>query len=128
MYEYPFEKLKVWNKGRQLAVEIYSVAAKFSQKDKSGMDFSLRNTAVEFTTALSEGNWKNGPEKSLKTIENAHGHLMELLSLIIVAKDLDLIEETVYNELRKDINEISVILISFKKGIQNRVEKKDEAA
>ena len=124
MYEYPFEKLKIWQNGKELAVEVYSTANSFPAKDKSGIGEYLKEAAVKVTTSLSEGNWRTSSDNARASLDDSHLNLMELLSLVIVARDLEVLSEEVYHQLREKINDLSIMLLAFKKSLNNKADKK----
>jgi four helix bundle protein len=129
MYEYPFEKLKIWQSGKALAVEVCSTAIGLPARDKSGLSESLRHSALKLTSSLSEGNWKTSSDHARSSIDKAHLNLMELLSLIIVAHDMELISVAIYEQIREKINELSIMLLAFKKSLGSRgVKKAEESA
>ena len=128
MYEYPFEKLKIWQSGKELAIEIISLAATLPPKEKSGLGEFMRHSALKLTGSLSEGNWRSSTDNARSSIDSAHLSLMELLSLIIVSYDLELIGPEVYEQLREKVNDLSIMLLAFKKSLGSRGKKEDDEA
>lgn len=124
MYEYPFEKLKIWQNGKDLVRSIYQESGKFPSKEKNEMGQYLRASSVRLTASLSEGNWKTSNDQARHSIDRAHLCLMEVLSLIIVSRDLDFMAEETYTSIRSKINDLSIMLLAFKKSLGSKAEKK----
>ena len=89
-HTYSFEKLEVWKNARSLAKAIYVLSSKFSNSEKFGLASQIQRTAVSVSSNIAEGSGRNSPKEKIRFIEIVYGSLMETLSQLFIAKDLDL--------------------------------------
>lgn len=107
MHTYAFEKLEVWKLSRQLVKKIYKISRNFPVDEKYGMKSQLRRAGVSVPTNLAEGSARKTNKDKANFTTNSYSSLMEVLNLLILATDLEYINENIVNELRPDIEEIS---------------------
>ena len=127
MYEYPFEKLKVWQNARTLSADVLRTFHKITPKEKFGITPFIVKAAMDVSKNIATGNWKSSTETTRESVDNSHGALMCLLCHIIIAHDLDVIDNETYSEIREKINDLSIMLLAFKKSLNNRDKKTEEA-
>jgi len=89
-HTYSFEKLEAWKNARSLAKAIYVLSSKFSNSEKFGLASQIQRTAVSVSSNIAEGSGRNSPKEKIRFIEIVYGSLMETLSQLFIAKDLDL--------------------------------------
>jgi four helix bundle protein len=106
MYQFYFEKLRVWQSARELNKNIYQLTAKFSPNEKYNLTNQIRRASVSVTCNLAEGNSRRTMPDRSRFIHIAHGSLMEVLNLAILAKDLNYITQ---QDLRSVRNQIQAI-------------------
>ena len=121
MYTYYFEKLDVWKKSIAFCTLIYKLTKSFPENEKFGMISQLRRASVSVPTNIAEGLSRDWFKDQARFSTIAYGSLMEVLNLLIIANRVELIEEEMYLELRKDVDEISNKLNSLKKTQLSKV-------
>jgi len=121
MYTYYFEKLDVWKKSIAFCTLIYKLTKSFPENEKFGMISQLRRASVSVPTNIAEGLSRDSFKDQARFSTIAYGSLMEVLNLLIIANRVELIEEEMYLELRKDVDEISNKLNSLKKTQLSKV-------
>jgi four helix bundle protein len=107
MYLFSFEKLDVWKRSRVFVKEIYKLSARFPKEEKFGMTSQIRSAAVSVPTNLAEGIARKTPRDQSNFTTMSFSSLMEVLNLLIISADLNIIEESEYQEIRPLIEEIS---------------------
>ena len=90
-YKFSFEKLNVWIDSKELIKMIYKLTYKFPDEEKFSLTCQLRRASVSVASNLAEGT-------SRKT-NIAFSSLMEVLSQVIIAKELNFVEENDYQIL-----------------------------
>ena len=117
MREYAFEKLVVWQEARELTKWIYQITADFPETEKFGLTNQMRRAAVSIASNIAEGSGRKGFKEQQQFYRVAYSSLMELLSQLILAYDLNyLTENKLDSELRPRIESISSKLYSLRKG------------
>jgi four helix bundle protein len=107
MRQFSFERLDVWQRGRELCKFIYQVSQKFPSDERFGATQQIRRAALSITCNLAEGSSRHKSLEKARYTEVAYGSLMEVLNVLILAADLNFMEESTLHELRPLIEEIS---------------------
>ncbi len=107
MYQFSFERLNVWQQGRELGKQIYRISKNFPPDERFGATQQVRRAAISITCNLAEGSSRHKAVEKARFTEIAYGSLMEVLNLLVMAVDLEFIGENVLAETRPLIEEIS---------------------
>ncbi len=100
MRAYYFEKLEVWQRGRQLIRNVYRISRKFPDDEKYGMTQQIRRACISINCNLAEGTSRQTGKEQARFSEIAFGSLMEVLNLLILASDLFYLKEAEVLEQR----------------------------
>ncbi len=114
MRQFYFEKLDVWQKGRQFIKQVYLISKKFPADEKYGMTQQIRRACTSVNCNIAEGTSRHSGKDQARFTEIAFGSLMEVLNLLIIASDLEYITEAAVNDLRPLIEEIGNKLNSLR--------------
>lgn len=102
-----FRKLRVWEKAKDLAVDIY----KLTDTEKIARDYSLRDqmrrSAVSISSNIAEGDERGTNKDSVRFLYMARGSAAELLTQTIIAKETGYLKEIIFERIEKEIEEIS---------------------
>ena len=105
-----FEELKVWQKGVDLAAEIY----KLTKESELGKDFGLRDqmrrAVVSISSNIAEGDELDTQKQSLRHFYIAKGSCAELYTQIIIAERVGYLNLESANYYRSKCKEISRML------------------
>ena len=115
MRTYAFEKLVVWQEMRVLCKVVYQVTATFPETEKFGLVTQLQRSAISVSSNIAEGSGRitDKDKKYFYTI--AYASLMELLNQLILATDLELLDEDFLNfSIRPQIEKVSLSLYKLK--------------
>ena len=116
MYIYSFEKLDVWNKARILSAKIYSSSAKFPKEETYGLTSQIRRAVVSVSSNIAEGTSRTSYKDKARFTTIAYSSLMEVLSQLILAVDLEYINTDEYDKIRPLIEEVGNKLNSLRKS------------
>ena len=75
----------------------------------------LNRAALSVVSNIAEGSSRTSPKDQAHFIQVSYSSLMEVACQLIIARDLGYPEESVYDELRKKIEEISNKLNALRK-------------
>lgn len=113
---YSFENLLVWQKSRVLAKEIYKLTATFPKEELFGITSQMRRCSISIPSNLAEGSSRRTNKDKARFTEIAFGSGLELLNQLIIALDLNYIEESKYLEIRIKLQEVTFLLDALQKA------------
>jgi len=105
-HSYSFEKLDVWQNGREYVVFIYKLTDKFPDKEKFGIISQIRRASISITSNIAEGSSRSSLKEQIRYVEIAYGSALETYCQLISSLDLDFIsieEFQIGNQLLKEI-------------------------
>lgn len=123
MKTYSFEKLQVWQLSKVLTKDIYLITKTYPDDEKFGLTSQLRRASISVCSNLAEGSSRNSYKDKARFTEIAYGSLMEILNQLILSLDLTFINQTEYEQLRIQIEEISNLLNGLRKSQLNNINK-----
>lgn len=118
-YKFSFEKLNVWIDSKELIKLIYTITKDFPHEEKFGLTNQLRRASVSIASNLAEGTSRNTNKDKAHFTTLSFSSLMEILNQIIIARELNFIEENNYQILRTEIEKISNKLNALRKAQLN---------
>jgi len=104
---YGFEKLKVWCEARKLSGNIYTLTNGFPNHERFGLTNQIRRAAVSVMANIVEGSSRRSKKDFAHFITISYSSLMEVLSHMYLAKDLDYMDEPHFQEEKQHITKIS---------------------
>ena len=114
-----FKELIVWAKSHELTLEIYKVTKGFPSDEKYGMVSQMRRAAYSIPANIIEGHSRKSKNEFLQFLSIAKGSLEELKYFVILAADLDYIAVEEQNKIDGLTTEVSKLLYSFTKRVEN---------
>lgn len=106
-YTFSFEKLNVWIDSKELVKLIYSVTKDFPSEEKFGLTNQLRRASISIASNLAEGTSRKTSKDKAHFTTLSFSSLMEVLNQIIIAKELNFLNEDNYKIIRTEIEKIS---------------------
>lgn len=113
---YSFENLLVWQKSRALTKEIYKLTSTFPKEEAFGITSQMRRCSISIPSNLAEGSSRRTNKDKARFTEIAFGSGLELLNQLIIALDLNYIEESKYLEIRIKLQEVTFLLDALQKA------------
>jgi four helix bundle protein len=105
-----FEELVVWQKARQLAVEIHQACA----AGRAARDFSLvdqlRRAAISVSSNIAEGFERKRPASFAQFLEYARGSCAELRAQLYLASDVGWLPPEEFRKLMHHAEEVGRLL------------------
>ncbi|HKM40654.1 MAG TPA: four helix bundle protein [Patescibacteria group bacterium] len=111
-----FKKLIVWAKARELAQDIYKIAAKFPNFETHAAKSQIIRSATSIGANIAEGNGQLYPKKQISFLNNALGSASETRHWLIVALDNKYISKEEYDLCDGHLIEITKMLIGLIKN------------
>ena len=106
-HTFAFEKLEVWKLDKKLATSVYKVTKSFPSEERFGLVSQMNRAAVSVASNIAEGSARRGRKDKANFYQIAYSSLMEVTSQLLIAKDLEFVQENTQSILRKKIYEIS---------------------
>lgn len=106
-----FKDLIVWQKARDLAVEVYKITENFPKHEKYGLSSQMQRSAVSISSNIAEGYRRFHLKEKRQFTSVAFGSGAELESQLEIAKKI--YPNVSYDEAEKMIADIMKILNSF---------------
>lgn len=116
MYLFSFEKLEVWNDARILAKMVYEITASFPTTEKYGLTNQMNRAAISVVSNIAEGTSRKTANDKARFMHIAFGSLIELLSQLIIVKDLGWLDEERYENGRSQIEKVANKLNALEKA------------
>lgn len=92
-----FRELDAYKEGKKLIKEVYRLLKKFPKEEQYAMCDQLRRAAISITSNIAEGSGRNSFKEKVHFLEFSYGSLMEVLSQMDVACDLEYITVEEFN-------------------------------
>lgn len=113
-HTYSFEKLEVWQEARKLVVWIYAITHSFPPDEKFGLTMQLRRAAISVFSNHAEGSARNTAKAYFSQL--AYSSLVEVLNQLIIANDLDFIDEILLTEGRNRIEQLTQRIAALRRS------------
>ena len=117
-----FRELKVWEKAHRLTLQVYRMTKNFSFDEGFGLTVQLRRAAASVPTNIAEGCGRDSERELARFMSIAAGSASEVEYQLLLACDLNYIQDETYRELNQQVNEVKRILNSFIQKLTAQVE------
>jgi four helix bundle protein len=112
-----FTNLKTWQHHYQIVLEIYKITATFPKDEQFGLTSQLRRSSASITANIAEGFGRHHRKDKKRFYIHARGSNTESQNHIILAKDLGLIHENIFQDLFDRLSEGRKLLNSLIRGL-----------
>ena len=108
-----FRDLQVWEKAHKLTLAVYSVTGTFPREERYGLTSQIRRASSSIPANIAEGCGRNGDNELRRFLEIAMGSASELEYHMLLARDLKMLDPTLYDQLNEQTCEVKRMLSSF---------------
>jgi four helix bundle protein len=108
-----FRELKVWEKAHCLTIQVYRITKNFPSDERFGLTVQLRRSAASVPTNISEGCGRDSERELARFMSIAAGSASEVEYQMLLACDLNYIQDETHKELNQQVNEVKRMLNSF---------------
>lgn len=88
MHRRPYEKLVVWQKSMDLAVEVYGLARLFPEEEQEVLIPELMRATIAVPSKIAEGQGRGHKGEFYRHLSIAHGSLARVETYLAIAEDL----------------------------------------
>lgn len=115
-----FTDLEAWNKAHLLVLDVYKISKNFPKDELYGITNQLRRAASSVTANIAEGFARYHFKEKIKFYYNSRGSVAEVQDFLLLAKDLNYINEKECNELFDRCNEVGRLVNGLIKSIEKQ--------
>lgn len=108
--ENSFEKLIVWKKAHIFVLEVYALTRLFPSDEKFLLVNQLRRSSSSIAANIVEGNERKTKKEFIQFLYTAKASLSETKYHILLAKDLNYLDNKIYSKLITEANEIGKLI------------------
>lgn len=102
-----FEDLKVWQKAREVNLQIYNLSNNGAFSKDFGLRDQIRRASVSILSNIAEGYERNGNKEFCQFLSIAKASAGEVRAQLYIAKDLEYISDAEFTEVVNKLLEIS---------------------
>lgn len=113
-----FRDLQVWHKAHLLVLASYRFTSGFPKQELYGITSQIRRCAASIAANIAEGCGKRGNGEFQRYLNIAAGSASELEYHFLLARDLNLLDETDYQKLNSSIIEVKRMLASLVRKVE----------
>ncbi|WP_302823989.1 four helix bundle protein [Leyella stercorea] len=114
-----FQNILAWQKAYDFVLDVYKYTKSFPESEKYGLISQFQRAAVSIIANIAEGYKKIGKADKLRFMNISQGSLEECRCYVILSRDLEYIDNDVYNILYSKIEEASKLLNGYCKAMLN---------
>jgi four helix bundle protein len=105
-----FQKLRVWQLAKDLAVRIYKIIKSTPLSKDFGLRDQIQRAAVSVPSNIAEGDESGTNKNSIQYFYTAKGSIAELQTQIIIAHEIGYLDLALKNDLITECDLISIML------------------
>ena len=114
-----FQKLKVWQRAKDLAVYIYRIINQSPFTRDYFLKDQIWRSAISIPSNIAEGDELDTNKQSVKFFYIAKGSTAELLNQVIIAHEIGYLSQSQFDFLSEECNAISSMLTRLIKARSN---------
>lgn len=110
-----FTDLNAWKEGHKLVLIVYGATKDFPQKETFGLTNQMRRAVVSVTSNVAEGFSRMSVNDKYHFYSMAHGSLMELQNQLLIARDVQYLQEIKFDEIIRQTIVVSKLISGLKR-------------
>ena len=116
-----FEKLKIWQKAMDIAVKVYEISTLLPNDEKFNLIHQIKKCAVSIPSNIAEGSGRNSDKEFMHFLGIANGSTFELITQLILAKRLKLVNEDIIQPAINQLVEVTNMNFAFQKTLKEKI-------
>jgi four helix bundle protein len=112
--------LKVWQISLDLTETLYRLSADWPKHEQYGLVNQIRRAAVSVPANVAEGAGRRSTGEFIQFVGIARGSLAEVETLLIIARRLGYVEDSVCRELLEGIYELGRMTTGLMQSLEQR--------
>lgn len=113
-----FHKLIIWQRSHQLALKVYALSKLFPNEELFGLTSQIRRAASSIATNIAEGSGRTSNKDFAHFLQIAIGSASEVEYELLLAHDLDYINDFDYQVLTEETIAIRKMIIKYQSELK----------
>jgi four helix bundle protein len=113
-----FRKLQVWHKAHRLVVDVYAATTTLPTEERYGLTSQVLRASVSIPANIAEGCGRGSDAELAHFLQIAMGSASELEYHLLLTRDLNLLKDSDYEQLERQVIEVKRMLASFIKRLR----------
>src|SRR5438132_9985253 len=113
-----FRNLKVWERAHELTLELYRMTGRFPREELFGLTSQMRRCSASIGANIAEGCGKRGNNEFQRFLQIASGSASELDYQLLLARDLEFLDETDYKHIAGELLQLRKMLTTLLQKVQ----------
>ena len=114
-----FHKLGIWQRSHQLTLDVYKVSKSFPKDELFGLTSQIRRAASSIPTNIAEGCGRSSNKDYAHFLQIAIGSASEVEYELLLAHDLEYINEEAFNTLTSETIAIRKMIIKYQSELKD---------
>ena len=114
-----YRDLKVWQKGREIIGHVYKITRDMPAEELYGLTSQLRRAAVSVPSNIAEGYGRGSRRDYIRFLKTARGSLYEIQTQLILAVDLELLDESDVSPIWSETDQCAGMLHKLIESLSN---------
>lgn len=115
-----FKDLRVWQKSYALTLDVYRNTASFPSEELYGLTSQIRRAAASIPSNIAEGYWRGHTSEYIRFVSIAYGSLAEVLTQLMLSRDLGYMDETSYNSVSSQYEDLERMLAALIRSLKSK--------
>lgn len=113
-----FKGLKVWERSHKLTLSVYKASVGFPRDEMYGLTSQMRRASASIPANIAEGCGRESEADFARFLQIAAGSASELEYHAILARDLNILEESAYQLITDEVTQVKRMLAAFIKTLK----------
>ena len=113
-----FHKLGIWQRSHQLTLDVYKVSKSFPKDELFGLTSQVRRAASSIPTNIAEGCGRASNKDYAHFLQIAIGSASEVEYELLLAHDLEYINDEAFNKLTSETIAIRKMIIKYQSELK----------
>ena len=113
-----FRSLRVWEKSHRLTLDVYSSSKVFPREELYGLTSQMRRASASIGMNIAEGCCRKGSVEMARFLQIAAGSASELEYQLLLAHDLEYLQNPEYERLAAQTVEVKRMLSSLMQKVK----------
>ena len=114
-----FHKLGIWQRSHQLTLDVYKVSKSFPKDELFGLTSQIRRAASSIPTNIAEGCGRSSNKDYAHFLQIAIGSASEVEYELLLAHDLEYINDEAFNKLTSETIAIRKMIIKYQSELKD---------
>ncbi|MFH0886882.1 MAG: four helix bundle protein [bacterium] len=116
-----FKDLIVWQRAKDLSIEIYKLTRSFPRDEQFGLVSQLRRAGVSIVSNIAEGFVRNSTKEFIRFLYTALASCAEIEAQFIIASELNYVDKGKYICITDELKIIQKMLNRFIYSLKNKI-------